>query len=59
MEWCHKESPPSKNLKTQVTAGKIMTSMFWDIERVVHIDYLQHDVTVNAQYYSMTAYKVG
>jgi histone-lysine N-methyltransferase SETMAR len=52
MEWCHKGSPPPKKFKTQLSAGNIMASVFWDSEGVIHVDFLQHDVTINAQYYS-------
>jgi hypothetical protein len=27
-------------------------SVFWDFERVIHVDFLPHDVTIHAQYYS-------
>jgi hypothetical protein len=27
-----------------------MASMFWDSEGVIHVDFLPHGVTVNAQY---------
>jgi hypothetical protein len=29
-----------------------MASVFWDSERVIHVDYLPHGGTMNAQYYS-------
>jgi hypothetical protein len=48
IELCHKGSPPPKKFKTQLSAGKCV----WDSEGVIHVDFLQHDVTVNAQYYS-------
>jgi hypothetical protein len=37
---------------TQLSAGKIMASVFWDSEGVIHVDFLPHGVTVNAQYYT-------
>jgi hypothetical protein len=53
MEWCHKGSPPPKKLKKkQPSAGKIMASVFWDSEGVIHVDFLPPHATVNAQYYS-------
>jgi histone-lysine N-methyltransferase SETMAR len=41
-----------KKIKTQLSAGKIMESVFCDSERVIHVDFLSHGVTVNAQYYN-------
>jgi hypothetical protein len=35
-----------------MSAGKIMASMFWDSEEVIHVDFLLHGVTINAQYYN-------
>lgn len=35
----------------QPSAGNIMTSVFWDSEGVTHVDFLPHDVTINAQCY--------
>jgi hypothetical protein len=52
MEWRHKGSPPPKRLNTQLSAGKIMASVFWDSEGVVRDDLLPHDVTITAQCYS-------
>jgi hypothetical protein len=31
--------------------GKIMASVFWDSGGVIHVDFLPHGVTINAQYY--------
>jgi hypothetical protein len=42
----------AKKLKAQPTAGKIMTSVFWNSERINHVDFLPHSVTINAQHYS-------
>jgi hypothetical protein len=38
MRWRHKGSPPLKKLKTQLSAGKIMASVFWGLEGVIHVD---------------------
>jgi hypothetical protein len=51
MEWHHKESPPPKKFKTQLSADKSMTGMLWNSEGVIHVDFLLHGATVNAQYY--------
>jgi hypothetical protein len=39
-----------KKLKTQLSAGKIMPSVFWDSEGVIHVNALWHVVTVITQY---------
>jgi hypothetical protein len=43
--------PPSQGISA-TQAGKIMASMFWDTERVSHVYFLPHGVTVNGQYYN-------
>jgi hypothetical protein len=50
MEWSDKGSPQKKNSR-QRSAGKNMTSVFWDSEGVIH-DFLPHGATMNAQNYS-------
>jgi histone-lysine N-methyltransferase SETMAR len=30
----------------------IMTSVFWDSEKMIHVDLFPHDLTINAQFYS-------
>jgi hypothetical protein len=52
MEWHHKGFPPSEKVKTQRSAGKIMLSVFWASEGVIHFNFLPTYATVNAQYYS-------
>jgi histone-lysine N-methyltransferase SETMAR len=44
MEWHH--------IKPQLSAGKIMASVFWDLEGVIHIEFLLHGVTINEHHYS-------
>jgi histone-lysine N-methyltransferase SETMAR len=51
MEWRHKGSPPPKKSKTQPSAGKSMGTVFWDMNGVIHVDFLENGVTINAQYY--------
>lgn len=36
---------------TQLLAGKIMADVFWNSERVIHVDFLSHGLTINAQHY--------
>jgi hypothetical protein len=51
MEWSD-EGSPHKNKSRQLSAGKNMASVFWDSEGVIHVDFLPHGGTMNAQYYS-------
>jgi hypothetical protein len=41
-----------KMLQTQLSAGRIMAGVLWDSEGILHVDFLPHDVSVNAQYCS-------
>jgi hypothetical protein len=52
MEWCHKVFPAPKKFKTQLSAGRIVANVFWDSEGVIHVDFLPHGATINAQCYS-------
>jgi hypothetical protein len=40
----------TQKIQGQLSAGKIMASMFWDSEGVIHVDFLPHGVTINGQY---------
>jgi hypothetical protein len=41
-----------KKFKTQLSAGKIMESVFLDLYGVNNVDFLPHAGTINEQYYS-------
>jgi hypothetical protein len=55
MEW-HQKGSPVQKFRTQPSSGKIMTSVFWDSEGIVHIDFLPCDVTIYAQHYKEHGY---
>jgi hypothetical protein len=42
----------TQKFKTQLSAVKIVVSVFWNSKREIHVDFLPHGVTINAQYYS-------
>ena len=44
------ESCP-KRLKTQTLTGKVLTSVFWDTQGILFIDYLERERTINSEYY--------
>ena len=46
MEWRHSSSPHPKK-----SAGKVLTSIFWDQEGVLLIYYLPKGQTINAEFY--------
>ena len=52
MEWRHSGSPHPKKLRVQKSIGKVLTSIIWDQDGILLIDYLPKGQTVNAEYYS-------
>jgi len=52
MEWRRSGSPRPKTLRVQKSAGKVLASIFWDQDGILHIDYLPKGQTINAEYYS-------
>ena len=51
-QWKHPGLPPPKKAKTVPSAGKVMTSVFWDADGIMLIDYLQKGQTINGTYYA-------
>jgi hypothetical protein len=51
--WKHTHSPPPKEAKAIVSAGKIMATVFWDSKDIIHVDFLTGLKTMNAQYSSI------
>ena len=49
MEYRHKESPQPKKFKAQASAGKVMLTVYWNLERVVLADFLEKETTINSQ----------
>ena len=50
-EWTAAGEPRPKRPKAQQTAGKVMTSVFWDIKGAILIDYLENGKIINSDYY--------
>jgi len=44
--------PIPKNSRVQKSAGKVLTSIFWDQDRILLTDYLPKGQTIDAEYYS-------
>jgi histone-lysine N-methyltransferase SETMAR len=54
MEYHHKVSPAKKKFKTQVSARKLMATVFWDADGFIHLDLLESGTTINSERYSAT-----
>ena len=52
MEWRHSGSPSPKKLRVQKSAGKVLTSIFWDQDGILLIDCLPKGQTINTEYCS-------
>ncbi|XP_076042248.1 uncharacterized protein LOC143026129 [Oratosquilla oratoria] len=58
MEWHHSHSPAKEKFKTQTSAGKVMSTIFWDRKGVIHLDFLEPGATVNSDRYVETLNKL-
>ena len=52
IKWLHSGSPRPKNSRVQKSAGKFLSSIIWDQDGILLIDYLQKGQTINGEYYS-------
>jgi len=52
VEWRHSSSHRPKKFQVQKSAGKVLTSTFWDQDGILLIDYLPKGQTINLEYYS-------
>lgn len=59
MEWHHPQSPGRKKFKTTPSAGKVMITVFWDIEGVILVDVMPRGETINSQAYIKTLKKLN
>ena len=48
----HSGLPRPKIIPVQKSAGKFLSSIFWDEDGIILIDYLTKGPTINAEYYS-------
>ena len=49
MEWCSQNETIPINEKARLSAGKVLTSVFWDYRGIIYIDFLL-DQTINVAY---------
>jgi len=52
MEWWHSGSPHPKKFWVQKSAGKVLTSIFWNQDGILLTDYLPMGQSINVEYYS-------
>ena len=50
-EWTATGENRPKQPKMQTSAGKVLASVFWDVQGIVFIDYLEKERTINSEYY--------
>lgn len=58
MEYRHKNSPTPKKFKTVASAGKVLMTIFWDCQGVIHTEFLERGNTVNSDRYVETMKKL-
>ena len=51
-QWVGHGSPRQKKFKTQPSAGKVMTTIFWDTKGVIMLDFLPWRSTITGVYYA-------
>ena len=50
-EWTTASENHPKWSKTQTSAGKVLASVFWDVQDILLIDYLENRRTINSEHY--------
>jgi histone-lysine N-methyltransferase SETMAR len=51
-QWIEAGCSAPKKTRSVPSAGKVMTSVFWDAEGILFIDYLEKFKTITGEYYS-------
>jgi histone-lysine N-methyltransferase SETMAR len=51
-QWVFAGEPVPLKAKVVPSVGKVLATVFWDEDGVIHIDYLDKGATINAAYYS-------
>jgi len=59
MQWHHLGSPSPKKFKLSPSAGKVMITVFWDIQGVLFLDFLPKGKTINSARYQETLKKLA
>ncbi|XP_018399877.1 PREDICTED: histone-lysine N-methyltransferase SETMAR-like [Cyphomyrmex costatus] len=50
-QWTSSGEPTLKKAKSVPSAGKVMTTIFWDSKGIIHIDYLEKGKIITGKYY--------
>ena len=50
-DWIVAGKSRPKRPKTQTSAGKVLASIFWDVQGILFIDYLEKGRIINSEYY--------
>jgi hypothetical protein len=58
MEWQHTNSPTKERFKTHPSAGKVMSTVFWDRKGGILLYFLEPRQTINSDYYIVTMTKL-
>ena len=58
MEWHHPQSPRKKKFKTTPSAGKVMITVFWDVDGVILVNVMARGETINSDTYIKTLQKL-
>jgi hypothetical protein len=48
LEWHHPQSPRKKKFKTTPSAGRVMITVFWDIDGVILVDVMARGEIINS-----------
>jgi hypothetical protein len=51
VEYHHEDSPAPKKFKIIPSAGKVMLTAFWDVNGVVHSEFMPTGITINSEHY--------
>jgi histone-lysine N-methyltransferase SETMAR len=54
MQWKHLDSPPPRKFRTQPSAGKLMATVFWDIEGLLLLEWMPNKTTITGTTYAQT-----
>ncbi|GFN91329.1 histone-lysine N-methyltransferase SETMAR [Plakobranchus ocellatus] len=54
MEYRHKSSPSPRKFKVVASARKVLITAFWDMEGVVHMEFLDQGLIVNSERFILT-----
>ncbi|GFW15320.1 mariner Mos1 transposase [Trichonephila clavipes] len=54
MQWKHASSPPPKKFRTVKSAGKVLLTVFFDVQGPLLVEFLEHRKSINSDVYCET-----